>query len=70
MRFRKKGEGIGYPVSSQTTQRREGEMNTKVFLFHCKEEKAEELLGNTEERDAGGRTNIRVQILNLCNYEK
>lgn len=68
-RFRKRGEGIDYPVNSQTTQRREGEMNTKVFLFPCKQEEAEELLGNIEDRDAGGRATLRVKILNLPHYE-
>ena len=68
-RFRKRGEGIDYPVNSQTTQRREGEMNTKVLLFPCKQEEAEELLGNIEEREAGRRTTVRVKILNLPNYE-
>lgn len=42
-------------------------MNTKVFLLHCKQEGAEELLGYTEERDAGGRI---TKVLNLPHYEK
>lgn len=44
-------------------------MNTKVFLFPCKQEEAEELLGNIEDRDAGGRATLRVKILNLPHYE-
>lgn len=67
--FRKRGEGTDYPVNSQTTQRKEGEMNTKAFLFRCKQEEAEELLGDIEERDAGVRSTIRFKISNLRNYE-
>lgn len=67
-RFRKRGEGIDYPVNSQTTQRREGGTNTKAFLVPCKQEETDNLLGGTEEREAGARLTIRVKILNLPSY--
>ena len=48
-RLRKRGQGRDYPVNSQTSQKREGEMNTEVFLFRCKQDEAAELLGNIGE---------------------